>query len=58
MSFFNKVGGDAVLAPTGSVADVYGENSYGKMRLRSTVVGWVDLPKTEQEYAAGNSDLV
>ncbi len=54
---FNKVGGDAVLAPTGSVADVYGENSYGTMRLRSTVVGWVDLPNTEQEYAAGNSGL-
>ncbi len=54
---FNKVGGDSVLAPTGSVADVYSENSYGKMRLRSTVVGWVDLPKTEQEYAAGNSGL-
>jgi M6 family metalloprotease-like protein len=54
---FNKAGGDPVLAPTGSVFDVYNENSYAKLRLRSKVVGWVDLPKTEQDYAAGNSGL-
>ena len=54
---FNKVGGDPVLAPTGSVFDVYHENSYGKLKLKSTVVEWVTLPKTEKEYANGQSGL-
>jgi M6 family metalloprotease-like protein len=53
---FNHVGPDA-LAPTGSVRDVYLENSYGQLTLNSTVYGWVDLPHTEQYYAAGNSGL-
>ncbi len=45
------------LAPTGSVKGLYFENSYGLMTLNSTVFGWVDLPQTEQYYAAGNSGL-
>jgi len=48
---FNATGGHPQLAPTGSVRDVYLENSYGKMKLNSTVVGWVDLPQTEAYYA-------
>lgn len=54
---FNAVGGDPVLAPTGSVRDVYLENSYGQMSLDSTVFGWVDLPQTEAYYADGVSGL-
>ena len=52
---FNSPGGDPTLAPTGSVRDVYLENSYGKLRLNSTIYGWVTLPKTEQYYADGNA---
>lgn len=51
---FNQIGGDPALAPTGSVKDLYLENSYGQMTLQSTVVGWVTLPQTESYYAFGN----
>jgi M6 family metalloprotease-like protein len=54
---FNSVGGDPDLAPSGSVRDYYFESSYGQMTLDSTVVGWVDLPETEQFYADGESGL-
>jgi len=54
---FNAVGGDPTLAPTGSVRDVYLENSYNQLTLNSTVFGWVNLPQTEQFYAAGVSGL-
>jgi M6 family metalloprotease-like protein len=54
-TIFNKKGGDPVLAPTGSVRDVYLENSYGKLRLNSTVLTWVDLPQTEAYYADADS---
>lgn len=54
---FNKPGGDPDLAPTGSVRDVYLENSYGAMRLDSTVLAWVDLPESEKDYANGDSGL-
>lgn len=50
---FNQIGGDPTLAPTGSVKDLYLENSYGQMTLESTVVGWVTLPQTEAYYADG-----
>ncbi|MCP4246178.1 MAG: M6 family metalloprotease domain-containing protein [bacterium] len=50
---FNTVGGDPVLAPTGSVRDCYAENSYGIMTLDSTVVAWVSLPQTEAYYTNG-----
>lgn len=52
---FNKIGGDSLLAPTGSVKDIYLENSYGSMTLESTVVAWVTLPNVE-EYYAGTDD--
>ncbi len=56
-TIFNAVGGDPVLAPTGSVRDYYLEASYGAMQLNSTVFGWVTLPETEAYYADGNSGL-
>jgi hypothetical protein len=56
---FNAVGGDATLAPTGSIRDVYFENSYGQMALNSTVnpgiPGWITVSNTEAYYANGNS---
>ena len=54
---FNAVGGDPVLAPTGSVRDVYLENSYNQMELNSTATGWMTVSNTEQYYASGNSGL-
>ena len=50
---FNQVGGDPTLAPTGSVKDLYIENSYNTMTLQSTVTVWVTLPNTETYYANG-----
>ena len=54
-TIFNAEGGDPTDAPTGSVRDLYLENSYGAMTLNSTVYGWVTLPKTEAYYANGVS---
>jgi M6 family metalloprotease-like protein len=54
---FNAVGGDPVLAPTGSVRDAYTEYSYGQLTIDSTVADWVDLPESEQHYADGDSAL-
>ena len=52
---FNAVGGDPALAPTGSIRDVYYENSYGQMVLDSDVQPWVTVSNTEAYYANGNS---
>ncbi|NQY86162.1 MAG: M6 family metalloprotease domain-containing protein [Colwellia sp.] len=46
---------DQNLVPTGSVRDVYSENSYGQMDLVSEIQTWVDLSNTEQYYANGAS---
>lgn len=54
---FNQVGGDPTLAPTGSVKDLYLENSYNTMTLQSTVTVWVTLPNTQAYYANGNDGL-
>lgn len=52
---FNRSGGDDLLAPTGSVRDVYLENSYGQLTLDSDVTEWVDVPHSEQYYSDGVS---
>jgi len=56
---FNAVGGHPSLAPTGSVKDVYFENSYGQMMLDSYVnpglSDWITVSGTEQYYANGKS---
>ena len=54
---FNSPGADPQVAPTGSVRDVYTENSYGAVTLKSTVVGWVTLPHDEAYYTGGNSGI-
>jgi len=54
---FNAAGDDPALAPTGSVRAAYLEYSYGQVQIDSTVARWVDLPQTEQYYAAGQSGL-
>ena len=54
---FNTIGGDATLAPTGSVRDCFLENSYGTMTLASTVVAWVTLPQTQAYYANGSHGI-
>ncbi|HRX86227.1 MAG TPA: M6 family metalloprotease domain-containing protein [Phycisphaerae bacterium] len=54
---WNAVGGDPVLAPTGSVRDCFLENSYGTLTVNSTVAAWVTLPHPEAYYANGTSGL-
>lgn len=51
----NAVGGDLVLAPTGSVRDYYTEASYGTVTIQSTVLAWVTLPHPESYYGAGKN---
>lgn len=48
-SLFNQVGGDDVLAPTGSVRDCFLFNSYNSFDMVSTVTDWIDVPYTEAE---------
>ncbi|MHC4067654.1 MAG: M6 family metalloprotease domain-containing protein, partial [Planctomycetota bacterium] len=43
------------LAPTGSLRDVYLENSYGAMELNSTIAPWATVSNSEQYYANGAS---
>lgn len=52
---FNKVGGHPEYARSGSALDYSREVSYGKMSIHTQVVGWIDLPETEQYYANGKS---
>ena len=56
---FNANGGHPTLAPTGSIKDVYFENSYGQMTLNSDVnpgIGnWITVSNTEAYYAHGQS---
>jgi M6 family metalloprotease-like protein len=54
-ALFNAVGGDPVAAPTGSVRDVYLQNSYGQVELNSDVMPWVTVSGTEAYYANGVS---
>lgn len=54
---FNTPGGHPTHAPTGSLKDVYLENSYGQMTLDSDFSGWINLTQTEDLYADGNSGL-
>lgn len=56
-TIMNAVGGDVMLAPTGSVRDHYLEGSYGQFTIDSTVVGWLELPEAESTYANGSSGL-
>jgi M6 family metalloprotease-like protein len=52
---FNQIGGDPTIAPTGSVRDVWKENSYNALNLVSTIQNWVTLPSTETWYANADS---
>jgi M6 family metalloprotease-like protein len=45
------------IAPTGSVADVYLENSYDTFVLESVISDWVTLSKTEAQAVDGDLDL-
>lgn len=42
------------LCPTGSVRDVFLENSYGSLVLESTVIDWIPMDNTEDYYSNGN----
>jgi M6 family metalloprotease-like protein len=50
---FNGVGGHPEFATSGSAREYSLEVSYGKMEITTTIVGWIDLPETEQYYANG-----
>ena len=43
------------LCPTGSVRDVFLENSYGALQIESTVTDWILLNETEAYYSNGVS---
>jgi hypothetical protein len=48
-------GGPHDLCPTGSVRDVFLENSYGALQIESTVTDWIPLNETEAYYSNGVS---
>lgn len=54
---FNAPGGHPLLAPSGSIRDVYLKSSYGLLDLESEAYGWVTLPQTEAYYADKKSGL-
>ncbi|NJN43296.1 MAG: hypothetical protein HC806_00185, partial [Anaerolineae bacterium] len=45
--------GPHALMPSGSVRDVFLENSYGQLNLESVVADWVTVDNTEKFYANG-----
>lgn len=47
---YNRAGGHPLYAPGGSVRDFFFTNSYGKLTVASTIVGWVKLPKPSAYY--------
>ena len=53
----NHDGPHPTICPTGSVRDVYHENSYGKLTIKSTVLDWVDVPYNEIDIGDGESGL-
>eukprot|EP00750_Incisomonas_marina_P019313 INCI3285.4.p1 GENE.INCI3285.4~~INCI3285.4.p1 ORF type:complete len:1408 (-),score=217.48 INCI3285.4:617-4840(-) len=53
-NLMNEAGGGAD-APSGSVRDVYLENSYGTFDLTSTVTPWYDCTLTERQAAGTDS---
>ena len=48
---------DNTIIPTGSVRDVFLENSDGRLDIVSTVANWVTISKTEAECASDKSGL-
>lgn len=49
--------GRGTVAPTGSVRQVYFENSHSTFTVETTVVDWITLPRTEAYYASGEYGL-
>ena len=56
-TLMNNQGPNPSICPTGSVRDVYLENSFGMLDLQSTVIDWVTLDYSEAACAAGASGL-
>jgi len=55
--FNNKGPTQDATAPTGSVADVYLENSYDTFVMQAVVSDWIPISKTEAEAVDGNLGL-
>ena len=53
----NNVGPNSSICPTGSVRDVYLQNSFNQLKLESTVLDWVTISSTEAECALNQSGL-
>lgn len=45
------------LCPTGSLRDVFLENSYGSLTLNSVVLDWIPMDNTEVHYSNGDRGL-
>jgi M6 family metalloprotease-like protein len=54
---FNNNGPDSKVAPTGSVSDVFSENSYQTFVLDSYVTPWIKVDRTEAQTVDGNMGL-
>jgi M6 family metalloprotease-like protein len=54
---FNNNGPDSKNAPTGSVSDVFSENSYQTFVLESYVTPWIKIARTEAQTVDGNMGM-
>lgn len=50
-SRFNALMNEANYQNTGSFRDFFLENSYGKLDIETTVVGWIQLPRNKSMYS-------
>lgn len=54
---FNNNGPDKNIAPTGSVADVFSQNSYGTFVMVNYITPWIKVTRTESQTVDGNLGL-
>ncbi len=54
---FSKKGVDDEFNPTGSMAEYYHENSYGRVEMTGDVFGWYRMPNTYASYIGNNDGL-
>lgn len=50
-TLFNGLKRDEQLIPSGSVKQLFEQNSYGQLKINSTILQWIDLPHPQAYYS-------